>query len=557
MKVMSGVRRKVDLGADLSGRPRLASRSLVVGIIVLQGRAGVRGLLRAVRRGAAAVDARHRRDLADALRRLRRLPGAGGGGRRRRRGLAAAAGRARAAATRAMLRLPYSGRWRASSPRRRCRGRWPRCSAAASRSSTRSRSRRARRQSLSWRGICDEVVAAGPRGQEPGGGAGRRAACSRTWPSKMVEVGRVDGRAAGHAQQRRGLLRRGERDQPDRFVTLIEPVLLVVMGVVIAGLLLSLYMPLFQLSSLHDRHPVMGVSESDERPTCVDGPRRRRDRSVRRRARSERRRARRRDGGRRAARGALPAASSSTSSTSSIDHELFRSIPADLMLRYGFVPYRREGNALVIVVSDPSDLQTIDEVGVQLGTPIRVTVGTPSAIQAHSQEERELAARARGGHRGLPDADSPRRRGRRREPDGRQADVRLEPGHPAGRLDDLHRPPAARVGHPHRDAGRRGAREVPHRRRAAAGDEADRQAAPQHDHLAHQGHGRARHRREARAAGRPLQAARAGQDDRLPRLDHAERARRGRGHPHPRQGVDQRAVHASCGSTSSACPRTS
>jgi type II secretory ATPase GspE/PulE/Tfp pilus assembly ATPase PilB-like protein len=63
------------------------------------------------------------------------------------------------------------------------------------------------------------------------------------------------------------------------------------------------------------------------------------------------------------------------------DHGLFRSIPADLMLRYGFVPYRREGHSLVIVVSDPSDLQTIDEVGVQLNTPIRVCVGTPSAIQ--------------------------------------------------------------------------------------------------------------------------------------------------------------------------------
>ena len=63
------------------------------------------------------------------------------------------------------------------------------------------------------------------------------------------------------------------------------------------------------------------------------------------------------------------------------DHGLFRSIPADLMLRYGFVPYRREGQSLVIVVSDPSDLQTIDEVGVQLKTPIRVCVGTPSAIQ--------------------------------------------------------------------------------------------------------------------------------------------------------------------------------
>jgi type IV pilus assembly protein PilC len=36
----------------------------------------------------------------------------------------------------------------------------------------------------------------------------------------------------------------------DRFVTLVEPVLLVVMGLVIAGLLLALYMPLFQLSSV-------------------------------------------------------------------------------------------------------------------------------------------------------------------------------------------------------------------------------------------------------------------------------------------------------------------
>ena len=33
----------------------------------------------------------------------------------------------------------------------------------------------------------------------------------------------------------------------ERFVTLVEPVLLVIMGIVIAGLLLALYMPLFQL----------------------------------------------------------------------------------------------------------------------------------------------------------------------------------------------------------------------------------------------------------------------------------------------------------------------
>jgi type IV pilus assembly protein PilC len=36
----------------------------------------------------------------------------------------------------------------------------------------------------------------------------------------------------------------------DRFITLVEPVLLVFMGIVIAGLLLALYMPLFQLSSV-------------------------------------------------------------------------------------------------------------------------------------------------------------------------------------------------------------------------------------------------------------------------------------------------------------------
>src|SRR5687767_1976476 len=60
-----------------------------------------------------------------------------------------------------------------------------------------------------------------------------------------------------------------------------------------------------------------------------------------------------------------------------IDHELFRSIPADLMLRYTFVPYHREGSALVIVVSDPTDLPMLDELGTLLVTPIKVTVGTP------------------------------------------------------------------------------------------------------------------------------------------------------------------------------------
>ena len=65
-----------------------------------------------------------------------------------------------------------------------------------------------------------------------------------------------------------------------------------------------------------------------------------------------------------------------------LDHDLFRTIPADLMLRYGFVPSHREGDTLVVVVSDPTDLPMIDELAVLLATHIKVTVGTPSAIQA-------------------------------------------------------------------------------------------------------------------------------------------------------------------------------
>ena len=65
-----------------------------------------------------------------------------------------------------------------------------------------------------------------------------------------------------------------------------------------------------------------------------------------------------------------------------VDQELFRSIPADLMLRYGFVPHRRDGESLVIVVSDPTDVPRLDELALLLGSPVRVTVGTPSAIES-------------------------------------------------------------------------------------------------------------------------------------------------------------------------------
>src|SRR5437764_15493212 len=64
-----------------------------------------------------------------------------------------------------------------------------------------------------------------------------------------------------------------------------------------------------------------------------------------------------------------------------IDQDLFRSIPADLMLRYGFVPYRRGGKTPGIVVSDPSDLPTVDDLGVRRGTATQVPAGPPSPCE--------------------------------------------------------------------------------------------------------------------------------------------------------------------------------
>jgi type IV pilus assembly protein PilC len=66
---------------------------------------------------------------------------------------------------------------------------------------------------------------------------------------KMVEVGE----STGALQEMLNSLADFYDEEIDtslsRFVTVIEPALLVVMGIVIAGLLLSLYMPLFNLSS--------------------------------------------------------------------------------------------------------------------------------------------------------------------------------------------------------------------------------------------------------------------------------------------------------------------
>jgi type IV pilus assembly protein PilB len=63
------------------------------------------------------------------------------------------------------------------------------------------------------------------------------------------------------------------------------------------------------------------------------------------------------------------------------DPDILKSVPVELMFRYNFLPYRREGERLVLVMADPTDIPVLDELGLILQSPIQPAVGTPSAIE--------------------------------------------------------------------------------------------------------------------------------------------------------------------------------
>ena len=63
-----------------------------------------------------------------------------------------------------------------------------------------------------------------------------------------------------------------------------------------------------------------------------------------------------------------------------IDPELFRSIPAELMFRYNFVPLEAHDSTLVIAMTDPSQLQLTDELALLLGKRLHIKVATSSQI---------------------------------------------------------------------------------------------------------------------------------------------------------------------------------
>ena len=63
-----------------------------------------------------------------------------------------------------------------------------------------------------------------------------------------------------------------------------------------------------------------------------------------------------------------------------IQHELFKSVPVDLMFRYNFVPLEQLEGRLAIAVSDPSKLMMLDEISGLLGQRLVTRVATMSQI---------------------------------------------------------------------------------------------------------------------------------------------------------------------------------
>jgi len=63
-----------------------------------------------------------------------------------------------------------------------------------------------------------------------------------------------------------------------------------------------------------------------------------------------------------------------------VDPELFRTIPVEVMLRYHFLPLRSEGETLHVIMADPSNVVSLNDVESILARPLEVAVGPASRI---------------------------------------------------------------------------------------------------------------------------------------------------------------------------------
>jgi hypothetical protein len=152
-----------------------------------------------------------------------------------------------------------------------------------------------------------------------------------------------------------------------------------------------------------------------------------------------------------------------------IDHDLFRSIPVDLMFRYNFVPLKAQNGTLEIALADPATstpstnsacCSTRSCASKSPPPPRSPTCSRrPSNPSASSKKSPKASRSTSSATKTTPTKRSPSTARRRRQ--------RHRAGHQAGRHHHLQRPRAARQRHPHRIARPGSRHQVPHRRRAA------------------------------------------------------------------------------------------
>ena len=75
-----------------------------------------------------------------------------------------------------------------------------------------------------------------------------------------------------------------------------------------------------------------------------------------------------------------------------VEADLFRQVPVEVMLRYQFIPMERQGDVVMVVIADPSNVLALDEIELVLGAPIEVRVG-PSGKIAEILEKSESTQR--------------------------------------------------------------------------------------------------------------------------------------------------------------------
>ena len=186
---------------------------------------------------------------------------------------------------------------------------------------------------------------------------------------EMIEVGEASGALAAYARQRRRVLRGRNESAHRHVIAIVEPAILVFMAIVIAFILISLYLPIFSRFRSGDPKPGLERSRKGE----YGNNRLQLDADSRSRGTT----------GKRAQPANWPSGTAARSwilNEVRIDPELFRSIPADLMFRFNFVPLEARENQLVIAVADPSQVLLSDELPLLLGKKLVLKVATPTQI---------------------------------------------------------------------------------------------------------------------------------------------------------------------------------